>query len=142
MRILYKTLASVGMLALSTAAAIGIRRLVKRKNEKEKAAHDEVKETNDDALKEQTTDNANSGDETVDNGEKIDDAETEENEVTVAETPIHPMTEDTKVDDENIIDDSNTDDENKIDDSNTDDENKIDDSNVEDETENDEKADD
>ena len=72
MRILYKTLASVGMLALSTAAAIGIRRLVKRKNEKEKAAHDEVKETNDDALKEQTTDNANSGDETVDNGEKID----------------------------------------------------------------------
>ena len=126
MRILYKTLASVGMLALSTAAAIGIRRLVKRKNEKEKAAHDEVKETNDDALKEQTTDNANSGDETVDNGEKIDDAETEENEVTVAETPIHPMTEDTKVDDENIIDDSNTDDENKIDDSN-----------VEDETEND-----
>ena len=142
MRILYKTLASVGMLALSTAAAIGIRRLVKRKNEKEKAAHDEVKETNDDALKEQTTDNANSGDETVDNGEKIDDAETEENEVTVAETPIHPMTEDTKVDDKNIIDDSNTDDENKIDDSNTDDENKIDDSNVEDETENDEKADD
>ncbi len=131
MRILYKTLASVGMLALSTAAAIGIRRLVKRKNEKEKAAHDEVKETNDDALKEQTTDNANSGDETVDNGEKIDDAETEENEVTVAETPIHPMTEDTKVDDKNIIDDSNTDDENKIDDSN-----------VEDETENDEKADD
>ena len=128
MRILYKTLASVGMLALSTAAAIGIRRLVKRKNEKEKAAHDEVKETNDDALKEQTTDNANSGDETVDNGEKIDDAETEENEVTVAETPIHPMTEDTKVDDKNIIDDSNTDDENKIDDSN-----------VEDETENDEK---
>ena len=126
MRILYKTLASVGMLALSTAAAIGIRRLVKRKNEKEKAAHDEVKETNDDALKEQTTDNANSGDETVDNGEKIDDAETEENEVTVAETPIHPMTEDTKVDDKNIIDDSNTDDENKIDDSN-----------VEDETEND-----
>ena len=123
MKILYKTLASVGMLALSTAAAIGIRRLVKRKNEKEKAAHDEVKETNDDALKEQTTDNANSGDETVDNGEKID--------VTVAETPIHPMTEDTKVDDENIIDDSNTDDENKIDDSN-----------VEDETENDEKADD
>ena len=119
MRILYKTLASVGMLALSTAAAIGIRRLVKRKNEKEKAAHDEVKETNDDALKEQTTDNANSGDETVDN------------EVTVAETPIHPMTEDTKVDDNNIIDDSNTDDENKIDDSN-----------VEDETENDEKADD
>lgn len=119
------------MLALSTAAAIGIRRLVKRKNEKEKAAHDEVKETNDDALKEQTTDNANSGDETVDNGEKIDDAETEENEVTVAETPIHPMTEDTKVDDKNIIDDSNTDDENKIDDSN-----------VEDETENDEKADD
>ena len=142
MRILYKTLASVGMLALSTAAAIGIRRLVKRKNEKEKAAHDEVKETNDDALKEQTTDNANSGDETVNNGEKIDDAETEENEVTVAETPIHPMTEDTKVDDKNIIDDSNTDDENKIDDSNTDDENKIDDSNVEDETENDEKADD
>lgn len=131
MRILYKTLASVGMLALSTAAAIGIRQLVKRKNEKEKAAHDEVKETNDDALKEQTTDNANSGDETVDNGEKIDDAETEENEVTVAETPIHPMTEDTKVDDKNIIDDSNTDDENKIDDSN-----------VEDETENDEKADD
>ena len=131
MRILYKTLASVGMLALSTAAAIGIRRLVKRKNEKEKAAHDEVKETNDDALKEQTTDNANSGDETVDNGEKIDDAETEENEVTVAETPIQPMTEDTKVDDKNIIDDSNTDDENKIDDSN-----------VEDETENDEKADD
>lgn len=131
MRILYKTLASVGMLALSTAAAIGIRRLVKRKNEKEKATHDEVKETNDDALKEQTTDNANSGDETVDNGEKIDDAETEENEVTVAETPIHPMTEDTKVDDESIIDDSNTDDENKIDDSN-----------VEDETENDEKADD
>lgn len=131
MRILYKTLASVGMLALSTAAAIGIRRLVKRKNEKEKAAHDEVKETNDDALKEQTTDNANSGDETVDNGEKIDDAETEENEVTIAETPIHPMTEDTKVDDKNIIDDSNTDDENKIDDSN-----------VEDETENDEKADD
>lgn len=131
MRILYKTLASVGMLALSTAAAIGIRRLVKRKNEKEKAAHDEVKETNDDALKEQTTDNANSGDETVNNGEKIDDAETEENEVTVAETPIHPMTEDTKVDDKNIIDDSNTDDENKIDDSN-----------VEDETENDEKADD
>lgn len=131
MRILYKTLASVGMLALSTAAAIGIRRLVKRKNEKEKAAHDEVKETNDDALKEQTTDNANSGDETVDNGEKIDDAETEENEVTVAETPIHPMTEDTKVNDKNIIDDSNTDDENKIDDSN-----------VEDETENDEKADD
>ena len=131
MRILYKTLASVGMLALSTAAAIGIRRLVKRKNEKEKAAHDEVKETNDDALKEQTTDNANSGDETVDNGEKIDDAETEENEVTVAETPIHPMTEDPKVDDKNIIDDSNTDDENKIDDSN-----------VEDETENDEKADD
>ena len=131
MRILYKTLASVGMLALSTAAAIGIRRLVKRKNEKEKAAHDEVKETNDDALKEQTSDNANSGDETVDNGEKIDDAETEENEVTVAETPIHPMTEDTKVDDKNIIDDSNTDDENKIDDSN-----------VEDETENDEKADD
>ena len=131
MRILYKTLASVGMLALSTAAAIGIRRLVKRKNEKEKAAHDEVKETNDDALKEHTTDNANSGDETVDNGEKIDDAETEENEVTVAETPIHPMTEDTKVDDKNIIDDSNTDDENKIDDSN-----------VEDETENDEKADD
>ena len=131
MRILYKTLASVGMLALSTAAAIGIRRLVKRKNEKEKAAHDEVKETNDDALKEQTTDNANSGDETVDNGEKIDDAETEENEVTIAETPIHPMTEDTKVDHENIIDDSNTDDENKIDDSN-----------VEDETENDEKADD
>lgn len=131
MRILYKTLASVGMLALSTAAAIGIRRLVKRKNEKEKAAHDEVKETNDDALKEQTTDNANSGDETVDNGEKIDDAETEENEVTVAETPIHPMTEDTKVDDKNIIDDSNTDDENKIDDSN-----------VENETENDEKADD
>lgn len=131
MRILYKTLASVGMLALSTAAAIGIRRLVKRKNEKEKAAHDEVKETNDDALKEQTTDNANSGDETVDNGEKIDDAETEENEVTVVETPIHPMTEDTKVDDKNIIDDSNTDDENKIDDSN-----------VEDETENDEKADD
>ena len=131
MRILYKALASVGMLALSTAAAIGIRRLVKRKNEKEKAAHDEVKETNDDALKEQTTDNANSGDETVDNGEKIDDAETEENEVTVAETPIHPMTEDTKVDDKNIIDDSNTDDENKIDDSN-----------VEDETENDEKADD
>ena len=131
MRILYKTLASVGMLALSTAAAIGIRRLVKRKNEKEKAAHDEVKETNDDALKEQTTDNANSGDETVDNGEKIDDAETEENEVTVAETPIHPMTEDTEVDDKNIIDDSNTDDENKIDDSN-----------VEDETENDEKADD
>ena len=131
MRILYKTLASVGMLALSTAAAIGIRRLVKRKNEKEKAAHDEVKETNDDALKEQTTDNANSGDETVDNGEKIDDAETDENEVTVAETPIHPMTEDTKVDDKNIIDDSNTDDENKIDDSN-----------VEDETENDEKADD
>ena len=131
MRILYKTLASVGMLALSTAAAIGIRRLVKRKNEKEKAAHDEVKETNDDALKEQTTDNANSGDETVDNGENIDDAETEENEVTVAETPIHPMTEDTKVDDKNIIDDSNTDDENKIDDSN-----------VEDETENDEKADD
>lgn len=131
MRILYKTLASVGMLALSTAAAIGIRRLVKRKNEKEKAAHDEVKQTNDDALKEQTTDNANSGDETVDNGEKIDDAETEENEVTVAETPIHPMTEDTKVDDKNIIDDSNTDDENKIDDSN-----------VEDETENDEKADD
>lgn len=131
MRILYKTLASVGMLALSTAAAIGIRRLVKRKNEKEKAAHDEVKETNDDALKEQTTDNANSGDETVDNGEKIDDAETEENEVTVAETPIHPMTEDTKVDDKNIIDDSNTDDENKIDDSN-----------VEDETKNDEKADD
>ena len=130
MRILYKTLASVGMLALSTAAAIGIRRLVKRKNEKEKAAHDEVKETNDDALKEQTADNANSGDETVDNGEKIDDAETEENEVTVAETPIHPMTEDTKVDDKNIIDDSNTDDENKIDDSN-----------VEDETENDEKAD-
>ena len=58
MRILYKTLASVGMLALSTAAAIGIRRLVKRKNEKEKAAHDEVKQTNDDALKEQTTDNA------------------------------------------------------------------------------------
>ncbi len=142
MRILYKTLASVGMLALSTAAAIGIRRLVKRKNEKEKAAHDEVKQTNDDALKEQTTDNANSGDETVNNGEKIDDAETEENEVTVAETPIHPMTEDTKVDDKNIIDDSNTDDENKIDDSNTDDENKIDDSNVEDETENDEKADD
>ena len=131
MRILYKTLASVGMLALSTAAAIGIRRLVKRKNEKEKAAHDEVKQTNDDALKEQTTDNANSGDETVDNGEKIDDAETEENEVTIAETPIHPMTEDTKVDDKNIIDDSNTDDENKIDDSN-----------VEDETENDEKADD
>ena len=131
MRILYKTLASVGLLALSTAASIGIRRLVKRKNEKEKAAHDEVKETNDDALKEQTTDNANSGDETVDNGEKIDDAETEENEVTVAETPIHPMTEDTKVDDKNIIDDSNTDDENKIDDSN-----------VEDETENDEKADD
>lgn len=131
MRILYKTLASVGMLALSTAAAIGIRRLVKRKNEKEKAAHDEVKQTNDDALKEQTTDNANSGDETVNNGEKIDDAETEENEVTVAETPIHPMTEDTKVDDKNIIDDSNTDDENKIDDSN-----------VEDETENDEKADD
>ena len=131
MRILYKTLASVGMLALSTAAAIGIRRLVKRKNEKEKAAHDEVKETNDDALTEQTADNANSGDETVDNGEKIDDAETEENEVTVAETPIHPMTEDTKVDHENIIDDSNTDDENKIDDSN-----------VEDETENDEKADD
>ena len=131
MRILYKTLASVGMLALSTAAAIGIRRLVKRKNEKEKAAHDEVKETNDDALKEQTTDNANSGDETVDNGEKIDDAETEENEVTVAETPIHPMTEDTKVNDKNIIDDSNTDDENKIDDSN-----------VEDETENDEKSDD
>ena len=131
MRLLYKTLASVGMLALSTAAAIGIRRLVKRKNEKEKAAHDEVKETNDDALKEQTTDNANSGDETVNNGEKIDDAETEENEVTVAETPIHPMTEDTKVDDKNIIDDSNTDDENKIDDSN-----------VEDETENDEKADD
>ena len=131
MRILYKTLASVGMLALSTAAGIGIRRLVKRKNEKEKAAHDEVKETNDDALKEQTADNANSGDETVDNGEKIDDAETEENEVTVAETPIHPMTEDTKVDDKNIIDDSNTDDENKIDDSN-----------VEDETENDEKADD
>ena len=131
MRILYKTLASVGMLALSTAAAIGIRRLVKRKNEKEKAAHDEVKETNDDALKEQTTDNANSGDETVDNGENIDDAETEENEVTIAETPIHPMTEDTKVDDKNIIDDSNTDDENKIDDSN-----------VEDETENDEKADD
>lgn len=131
MRILYKTLASVGMLALSTAAAIGIRRLVKRKNEKEKAAHDEVKETNDDALKEQTTDNANSGDETVNNGEKIDDAETEENEVTVAETPIHPMTEDTKVDDKNIIDDSNTDDENKIDDSN-----------IEDETENDEKADD
>ena len=131
MRILYKTLASVGMLALSTAAAIGIRRLVKRKNEKEKAAHDEVKETNDDALKEQTTDNANSGDETVDNGEKIDDAETEENEVTVAETPIHPMTEDTKVDDKNIIDDSNTDDENKIDNSN-----------VEDKTENDEKADD
>ena len=131
MRILYKTLASVGMLALSTAAAIGIRRLVKRKNEKEKAAHDEVKETNDDALKEQTTDNANSGDETVNNGEKIDDAETEENEVTVAETPIHPMTEDTKIDDKNIIDDSNTDDENKIDDSN-----------VEDETENDEKADD
>ena len=131
MRILYKTLASVGMLALSTAAAIGIRRLVKRKNEKEKAAHDEVKQTNDDALKEQTTDNANSGDETVNNGEKIDDAETEDNEVTVAETPIHPMTEDTKVDDKNIIDDSNTDDENKIDDSN-----------VEDETENDEKADD
>ena len=131
MRILYKTLASVGMLALSTAAAIGIRRLVKRKNEKEKAAHDEVKETNDDALKEQTTDNANSGDETVDNGDKIDDAETEENEVTVAETPIHPMTEYTKVYDEIIIDDSNTDDENKIDDSN-----------VEDETENDEKADD
>ena len=131
MRILYKTLASVGMLALSTAAAIGIRRLVKRKNEKEKAAHDEVKETNDDALKEQTTDNANSGDETVNNGEKIDDAETEENEVTVAETPIHPMPEDTKIDDKNIIDDSNTDDENKIDDSN-----------VEDETENDEKADD
>lgn len=131
MRILYKTLASVGMLALSTVAAIGIRRLVKRKNEKEKAAHDEVKETNDDAVKEQTTDNANSGDEIVDNGEKIDDAETDENEVTVAETPIHPMTEDTKVDDKNIIDDSNTDDENKIDDSN-----------VEDETENDEKADD
>lgn len=136
MRILYKTLASVGMLALSTAAAIGIRRLVKRKNEKEKAAHDEVKETNDDALKEQTTDNANSGDETVDNGEKIDDAETEENEVTVAETPIHPMTEDTKVDDENIIDD-----ENKIDDENVEDEDKADDSNV-DENENDEKADD
>ena len=37
MRILYKTLASVGMLALSMAAAIGMRRLVKRKNEKEKA---------------------------------------------------------------------------------------------------------
>lgn len=30
MRILYKTLASIGMLALSTAAAIGIRRFVKR----------------------------------------------------------------------------------------------------------------
>ncbi len=136
MRILYKTLASVGMLALSTAAAIGIRRLVKRKNEKEKAAHDEVKETNDDAVKEQTTDNANSGDEIVDNGEKIDDAETEENEVTVAETPIHPMTEDTQVEDENKIDD-----EDKIDDSNVEDENEVDDSNV-DENENDEKADD
>lgn len=138
MRILYKTLASVGMLALSTVAAIGIRRLVKRKNEKEKAAHDEVKETNDDAVKEQTTDNANSGDEIVDNGEKIDDAETDENEVTVAETPIHPMTEDTQVEDENKIDD-----EDKVDDSNVEDEDedKADDSNV-DENENDEKADD
>lgn len=86
MRILYKTLASIGMLALSTAAAIGIRRFVKRNDAHKDDApsntddhqtpsntedtQDEIRETN--ASQESSTPEENDEDLSVASGDEPD----------------------------------------------------------------------
>lgn len=104
MRILYKTLASVGMLALSTVAAIGIRRLVKRKRSREQTENDNTQTETPSTTQEESME---------DTSPNRDDAENDVTaEVTVAETDIQPMTED---------DDSTAEDDERLSDAKTDD---------------------
>ena len=48
MKIVYKALASIGMLALSTAAAMGVRHLVKKQKKSDPATPENKNEKNED----------------------------------------------------------------------------------------------
>lgn len=104
MRILYKTLASVGMLALSTVAAIGIRRLVKRKRSREQTENDETQTENPSTTQDESMAETSTYRDDAENGVTA--------AVTVAETDIQPMTED---------DDSIAEDKERLSDAKTDD---------------------
>ena len=94
MRALYKALASVGMIALSTAAALGVRHLSKASKKRKEARENEEQPVQDidfideDEARKEAEQAADADDSDKDNSDDVDNKSADDNEVTVAETEI------------------------------------------------------